>query len=104
MTIIDPVDTKRLIDKGEACLLDIREAYEREICSVESIWIPMADVGKRIAELPKGKLICILCRSGKRAEAVANLLNIDYGLDKVAFVDGGILAWIDAHNLDLETY
>ena len=45
-----------------------------------------------------------MCRSGKRAEAVANLLVTDFSLTNVYCLDGGILAWkehID-NTLDLD--
>jgi adenylyltransferase/sulfurtransferase len=55
-------------------------------------------------ELPNDKNIVVMCRSGKRAEAVANLLLTDYSLSNVYILDGGIIAWkenID-NTLDLD--
>jgi rhodanese-related sulfurtransferase len=64
----------------------------------------MGEINHRIDELPKDKNIVVMCRSGKRAEAVANLLMTDYSLSNVYILDGGILAWkenID-NTLDLD--
>jgi len=45
-----------------------------------------------------------MCRSGKRAEAVANILMTDYSISNVYILDGGILAWKDQidSTLDIE--
>jgi rhodanese-related sulfurtransferase len=34
-----------------------------------------------------------MCRSGKRAEAVANILSTDFNRSNVVILEGGILAW-----------
>jgi adenylyltransferase/sulfurtransferase len=64
----------------------------------------MGEVCERIAELPQDKNIVIMCRSGKRAEAVANLLMTDFSMSNVYILDGGILAWKDQvdNTLDLD--
>jgi adenylyltransferase/sulfurtransferase len=64
----------------------------------------MGEICNRIADLPKDKNIVIMCRSGKRAEAVANILMTDYSISNVYILDGGILAWKDQidSTLDIE--
>ncbi|MFN5147664.1 MAG: rhodanese-like domain-containing protein [Flavobacteriia bacterium] len=85
-------------------IIDVREPYEYSSCNIGSIHIPMGEVCDRIAELPKDKNIVIMCRSGKRAEAVANLLMTDFSMSNVYILDGGILAWKDQvdNTLDLD--
>ena len=85
-------------------ILDIREDYELEICKIESLHIPMAEVVDRIQELPVNKEIVILCRSGQRAEALGNILETDLNMNSICILEGGIMAWRDAVNPELEAY
>ena len=85
-------------------IVDVREPYEYDACNIGSVHIPMGEICNRIADLPKNKNIVIMCRSGKRAEAVANILMTDYSISNVYILDGGILAWKDQidSTLDIE--
>jgi len=85
-------------------LLDIREDYECDICSIGGLHIPMAEVLDRSNEIPKDKSVLVLCRSGKRAESVANLLINDLNYSDVQIVEGGILAWIEQIDNSLDAY
>ena len=85
-------------------VLDIREAYEREICKIDSIHIPMGSLSIRVSELPEDKMIVVLCKSGRRAAAVANLLLTEYSFNDVKILDGGILAWILDIDSNLNSY
>lgn len=104
MHYINPRELKVLLDKNEVVLLDIREPYEHDICSIGGKQIPMADVISRMDELPADTKIVVMCRSGKRAEALANLLITEHGKDDVSVLTGGILGWIDEVDNSLEAY
>ena len=68
-------------------IIDVREPYEYEACNIGSTHIPMGDIPSRVEDLPKNTNIVIMCRSGKRAEAVANLLVTDFSLTNVYCLD-----------------
>lgn len=85
-------------------ILDVRDYYEFDICSIESLQIPMDELFGRLNELPKDKKIAIMCRSGKRAEAVANILVTEHDISQVVVMEGGILAWIEKYATHLESY
>lgn len=85
-------------------LLDIREGYELDICSIGGMHIPMAEVMERADEIARDQEVVVLCRSGKRAQSVANLLVCDLGYSNVVIVEGGILAWIEQVDNQLEAY
>ena len=105
MDYITAKELKNQLDNGDdITVLDIREPYELEICQIESLHVPMADVPARIKEIPATGDVVVLCRSGKRAMAVANLLVSDFDRDNVIILDGGILAWIDQVDHQLEAY
>jgi len=94
MQFISAIDLHDSIKKGNHFkIIDVREPYEYEACNIGSQHIPMGDIPERVEDLPKDINIVIMCRSGKRAEAVANLLVTDYSLTNVYCLDGGILAW-----------
>lgn len=105
MQKISPIVLKDKIESGEPLfLLDIREPYELQICSIEAHSIPMADVEKRVSEIPKDIPVVVFCRSGRRAEALTNYLCIEHGFKNLLLLEGGILAWIDQVDQSLEKY
>ena len=104
MRYISVDDAHKRVENGQMMILDIREPYEFEICSINSLQIPMADVISRVSELPRDKDIAVMCRSGKRAEAVTNLLATEHDLINSYVLEGGILAWIQKFDTQLESY
>ena len=104
MQHITPLQFKDTRDENNQILLDIREPYEIEICHIGGLQIPMGEVSNRLSEIDKNKEVIVLCRSGKRAVAVANLIETDFEYPKVTILEGGILAWIDQVDNSLEAY
>ncbi|MEJ6582799.1 MAG: rhodanese-like domain-containing protein [Crocinitomicaceae bacterium] len=105
MQYISVTELKAMKEKNENfVLLDVREDYELDICSIGGIHIPMAEVQDRVNEISKDHQVAVLCRSGKRAECVANLLVSDLNFSNVVIVEGGILAWIEQVDNQLEAY
>ncbi|MGV3630736.1 MAG: rhodanese-like domain-containing protein [Bacteroidota bacterium] len=105
MKNISATELKHKIDANEALfLLDIREDYEREAAYIPSEHVPMGEVSAKAAGFPKDKEIVVICRSGRRAVPVADLLVNDLLFPKVSILEGGLLAWkqdIDP-SLDIE--
>lgn len=104
MKTVSPKELQILLEEGKAVLIDVREPYELEICKVDAIHIPMAEVISNLGSIDKDKLCVLMCKTGKRAEAVANILVTDHGCENVAILDGGIIAWIEEIDNHLETY
>jgi rhodanese-related sulfurtransferase len=105
MRLISALELHDAMKKGnEFEIIDIREPYEYDLANIGSKHIPMGEINQRIDELPNDKNIVVMCRSGKRAEAVANLLLTDYSLPNLYILDGGILAWKETidNTLDLD--
>ncbi|NVK63697.1 MAG: rhodanese-like domain-containing protein [Flavobacteriales bacterium] len=97
-------EVKKEVDLGRMLILDIRESYEVDICSIDSMQIPMGQICDRVSEIPTNKTIAVLCKSGKRAEAVANLMCVECGFTNVVVVEGGMMAWIEKVANHLEVY
>jgi rhodanese-related sulfurtransferase len=78
-----------------AFLLDVRTADEWAAGHApDSVWIPMDEVAGRRDEVPQGREIVVICRSGARsARVTAELLAA--GHDAVNVV-GGLQAWAAA--------
>lgn len=87
---ISPYSLKGKIGKSELQVLDVREQYEFDYGGIPAIHIPMAEISSRINKIQHFPAICVVCKTGKRALAVADLLE-STGLKSQIFVlDGGL--------------
>jgi len=84
-------------------LIDVREQYEVETCSIGGIPIPMGEIVERLSEIRRDIPVVIHCKSGRRSEAVVAHLN-RLGFDNVSSLEGGIIGWIDTIDSSLERY
>lgn len=91
---IDIAETRRLLESGDrALLLDVREPFERDICTIPgSIWIPMGEIPEKFGQLPRDRHILVHCHHGGRSLNVTQFLR-EKGIDCVSNVAGGIDAW-----------
>jgi rhodanese-related sulfurtransferase len=81
-----------LADADPPAVLDVREAWELEICRVEGAQeIPMRSLPQRLQELPRGRTIAVVCHAGARSYMVAEWL-LAQGYEAVS-VAGGVNAW-----------
>ncbi|HSK26099.1 MAG TPA: rhodanese-like domain-containing protein [Jiangellales bacterium] len=88
---VGPVEAARLVDEG-AVMVDVRRADEWQAGRApQARHIPMEDLGRRLAELPRDRSIVAVCRSGRRSGMVADQLRA-HGYD-VLNLQGGMLAW-----------
>lgn len=92
------------LQQNNVIVLDVREYYEYEICNIASFNIPMGEIERRINEIPNDKNVVVLCKSGKRAEVVVNLLEKEFKFNNLSILSGGILAWIENIDNTLELY
>lgn len=78
---------------GEVFLLDVRTPGEWASGRLPgSVLIPMNEVPARIAEIPSGKKVVVVCASGARSAAVARFLD-QRGYPWVANYAGGVFEW-----------
>ena len=91
---VDVAEGCRLVDDG-AVLLDVREAAEWQAGHAEGAqWIPMGEVAGRQREIPAGRDVVVICRSGARSGRVTEVL-VGAGHDAVNLA-GGMRAWAAA--------
>jgi molybdopterin/thiamine biosynthesis adenylyltransferase/rhodanese-related sulfurtransferase/molybdopterin converting factor small subunit len=90
------VDLKKRLDAGDDVLiLDVREPNEYQINRIPgSVLIPLGELPRRYAELPKDKDIVAHCKMGGRSAKAMEFLQT-VGFKRVKNLRGGILEWID---------
>lgn len=74
-------------------LIDVREPYEAQICSIGGTLIPMGDVLGRLDEIRRDVPVVVHCKSGARSSSVIHALTTRYGFDNLINLRGGILAY-----------
>ena len=85
--------------KGNFVLLDVRtpeEFSEGHLQEAIDIDYNNPAFTSNITKLDKNKTVYVYCRSGRRSAEAASIMRSS-GFKKVIELDGGILAWEDAH-------
>ena len=91
---IDVTELAALRETG-APLIDVREDDEYAEARVPgAVHIPLGQIPDRVAEVPSGETVYVICAKGGRSAKAAEHLRAQ-GLDAVN-VAGGTLGWIDA--------
>lgn len=86
-----------VLHQDELTVLDVREADELSVAigALKSVLaIPLSELRERVAEVPKGKPVVTLCRSGKRSSMGITILK-EAGHEKVANIRGGMLYGVE---------
>lgn len=98
MNNITPEEAQKIIQSGEAEVIDVRtsdEFSEGHIPGAKNIDIHNPNFLEIIREFPRNKAYIVVCRSGARS-AQACVLMIEAGFGGVVNLDGGTIAWIQA--------
>lgn len=105
MKSITVTELKSWMDGNEDFqLIDVREPYENEICTLNGTLIPMNDVPAEYAQIDQDKKVVVHCRSGKRSANVIQFLEQQHGYTNLYNLEGGILAWIQEVDPSMESY
>jgi rhodanese-related sulfurtransferase len=98
MTNLDVATFSEKITNSDMVLIDVRtseEFSEAHIFGATNIDIYSENFISQIADLDKSKSYAIYCRSGKRSEAVCQIMS-DLGFKFTYNLIGGIIKWIEA--------
>lgn len=92
---LEPGDVKAALDKGEAVLIDVREAYEFGFERIQgALLFPLATFDP--AALPTGgKTLILQCGTGRRSGMAAEKC-LKGGMAEMRHMKGGINAWKQA--------
>ena len=105
MKEISVTELKSKMDAQEDIqLIDVREPYEIDICSIGGESIPMATVMNETDKISRDKPVIIHCRSGQRSAAVVMQLESAHGYENLYNLTGGILAYADEVDNSLTKY
>ena len=105
MNSITVQELKQMIDNQEDFqLIDVREPYECDICTLNGLLIPLADIPARFEEISKTQKVIIHCRSGARSGNAINYLEQNNSFSNLYNLSGGILAWANEIDPEMETY
>lgn len=92
--LIDPPQAQTMFRQG-ALVIDVREPHEyNEVHAPGSLLVPLGQLAARASEFRafENRPVVLICRSGQRSAAAAELL-VQQGFKSVYNVQGGIIAW-----------
>jgi adenylyltransferase/sulfurtransferase len=93
MREISAQELKKMRDGREPLqLIDVREPYEVERCSIGGENIPLGDIVSQLGRIRKDIPVVMHCNSGSRSAAVVNALETRYGFSNLMHLTGGIKA------------
>jgi len=105
MKSITVEELKTLMDSGsDFQLIDVREPYENDICTLNGTLIPMGEVPNNVEQFDREKQVVVHCRSGKRSGNVIDFLEQNHGFTNLYNLEGGILAWSAQIDPTMESY
>lgn len=103
MKEISVSELKALLDSGaDIQLIDVREPAEFEQAQIGGELIPLGTIPQNVDKISKDKQVIIHCRSGKRSANAIMFLEGNFGFENLYNLEGGILAWRDEIDPDLD--
>ncbi len=97
-------DLKSMIDNNEEFqLIDVREPFEYEVSNLNGLNIPLGGILIESDKVSKDIPVVVHCRSGKRSAQAVTLLE-QQGFTNLSNLQGGILAWREEYEPDMDVY
>jgi len=90
--------------KEKLSLIDVREEFERAICTLGGTLIPLATLPTRISEIPRDHPVVVYCRSGGRSAQAIEYLQREHGFTNLMNLAGGVLQWAEEVDASLKRY
>ncbi len=90
-------------------VVDVREDWERSICQLESVHLPLAKLLEHRIDpgalgLQPERPTCVYCKAGGRSLRALKVLREHYGFRAASSLQGGILAWAERIDHEMQTY
>lgn len=104
MQICTPADAAQALEQDTWTVVDVREAAELEIVSVDGTQhLPLSELVERFAEIPTDRPIALMCHHGGRS-AQAQTFLATKGITDTLNIDGGIDRWAVEVDSSLDRY
>ncbi|GGE11411.1 MULTISPECIES: rhodanese-like domain-containing protein [Sphingobacterium] len=104
MKEISVQELKDMMDHNvEFQLIDVREPFEYEVSNLNGVNIPLSGVVIESDKISRDIPVVIHCRSGKRSAQAVMLLEQE-GFSNLSNLQGGILAWKEAFDPEMDVY
>ena len=104
MKEVTVLELKDMMDRNqEFQLIDVREPFEYEVSNLNGLNIPLAGILIESDKVSKDVPVIIQCRSGKRSAQAVMLLE-QQGYTNLSNLQGGILAWKEEIDPELDVY
>lgn len=102
---IDIHQAKQQLDAaGNPLLVDVREAFELEICALDNArHLPLGQLGELAETLPRDRDLIVFCHHGVRSLKAAQYLRAR-GFDRAVSMRGGIHQWAQEIDSSLAQY
>lgn len=102
---ITPSELSILMGMQPILFLDVREDHELDICKIgEPQHIPLGEVTSRVAEINRDHKVVVYCHHGMRSAMAIKILKQEYGFNNLVNLEGGIHAWAEEIDDELERY
>lgn len=101
---VSPSELKQLLDNGDIRLIDVRELWEKEKADIGGELISLNTVPQFLSKFNDAKQTIIYCRSGVRSANAIRFIEDQLGLQNLYNLSGGVLAWADVIDSNIEKY
>jgi adenylyltransferase/sulfurtransferase len=108
---ITPAELQAQLKLNGAALqvVDVREGWERALCQIDSVHVPLGSILDQTADLEVAGLkanlpTCVYCKGGVRSMKALQVLKSHYGFSEIKSLAGGILAWGEQIDPSIESY
>lgn len=95
---------KKMDEKEDFQLIDVREKNEKDFADLGGELIPMSTIPANADKISKDKTVVVYCRSGQRSAGVIRELQETFGFTNLYNLTGGILAWADKIDSSVKKY
>jgi len=85
---------KKLNNKEDILLIDVREPYEHEDYNIGGELIPLAELENELNRIPKDKQVILYCKVGARSKFAVQMLQEKYAFENLVNLSGGIDAYL----------
>ena len=84
---------KKIDNKEDIQLIDVREPHEHELSNLGGELIPLSTILDNAGLISQDKPVIIYCRSGARSASAVNALERKLGYKNLFNLKGGIMTW-----------